>query len=398
MSLLGAPFGALYIVLIVDRVGRKLSTLTLSPVIFLSFLMIAYGRSIAVILTARFMLASVEGGLYTVLPMYIGEIAEPRIRGFLASMLTVAAIFGTFFINVIGPYTSIYTSSWICAGVPLVHIITFMRMPESPYYLIKKGRFNDARSCLKQLRGEDDVEGEMETLCETVKRQESNKRVRPIDLFSVKSNRRAITIFIILCTTNKCSGKTPLLFYTTLIFRSAEGCVDPTLSVIIYCLVELFSTLVALSVVDKFGRRPLFLFSATGCALSLLAQGSYLYFNEFSFAFVEYLRWLPITALISYNIIFSLGLAYGPVLLLGELFPTNIKAVALSTSDTFGIIMGTVVSQFFYVTMDHIGMFFPFLSFSICCSVGVVFIYFFVPETKGKTLEEIQLEFLNENK
>ncbi|CAH0559985.1 unnamed protein product [Brassicogethes aeneus] len=397
--LLGAPPGAILAAILADKIGRKITTLLCSPVVFLCCIGIAFADSIWVITTYRFIIGACEGALYTALPMYVGEISDPSIRGLLTSTIAMAGIIGTLFINIIGSCTDIFTSSLISALIPLMHFSAFVMMPESPYYYIKKHNYKEAKRSLEILRGTSNVSGEMDSLCKAVTRQEQTKKAGILDLFTESSNRKAVCIFVIICCTNKFSGKNPCMFYTESIFDKAGSSIDPSVSVIIYSSVELIA--VALStifIVDRFGKRKLLITSACGCGVSVFFLALHFYLNEIFPRFAETFYWLPITALVCYNILFSIGLAFGPVTVLSELFPTTVKAKALCLADTFSVLMGTVCSKFFQISIDEFGsMYVPFFCFSVCCFIGLIFIIKFVPETKGKTLEEIQQYLIGDN-
>ncbi|KAK9753609.1 Sugar transporter [Popillia japonica] len=232
-------------------------------------------------------------------------------------------------------------------------------------------KFEDARKSLTIFRRRDDVSEELHELTIAIRRQE-NERSKITYLFTNRYYRKGALIFAILCATSKLSGKNPLLFYTTQIFQGIGGIgdsLDPKIAVIVYTVLELFATVVAMSIIDKFGRRKLLLFSSVGCAVMLGFQGIYFVLKDFYPEYAEKLYWLSILALFLYNIIVSLGLVLGPVLLVSELFPTAIKSKALGVADTFSVTMGTIASQLFHFTV----------------------------ETKGKTLEEIQLDLLKNN-
>ncbi|GJQ84541.1 hypothetical protein Trydic_g20037 [Trypoxylus dichotomus] len=314
MPLIGAPPGAFLAAYLNDAIGRKATILAMAPIVFSSFILITFAKSIWLFIVARFFLGSVEGGLFTVLPIYLSEIADPEIRGFLASTIAVALIIGSLLINVIGPFTSIFTSGIICASIPLIHFLTFLWVPESPYYYIKKLRFENARESLKILRRRLNVTDELHELAIAIRRQE-NERSKISDLFTNKYYRRSGLIFMILCATSKLSGKNPLLFYTTQIFLETGDKLDPKIAVIIYTLLELIATIAAISVIDKFGRRKLMLFSAAGCAIVLAFEAIYFFLKEKNPIYAENLYWLSLIALFLYNIIASLGLVFGPVLL-----------------------------------------------------------------------------------
>ncbi|KAJ8953094.1 hypothetical protein NQ318_013436 [Aromia moschata] len=391
--LLGSPFGAILAAYLADKIGRKNTTLLTAPVVTMCFVGIAFATSIWHITGFRFIIGATEGALYTTLPMYIGEISDPKIRGFLTATIAIFSITGTLFINVIGSMLDIFISSLICASIPLIHFVAFVFMPESPYYHIKKHNHKEARNSLEILRGRSDVDSEMDALCKAVVRQErTNEKPGFFDLFTIRSNRKACYIFLILCLTNKFSGKNPCLFYTETIFKEAGSSIDATLSVIIYCSVELLAVAsTTFFIVDRFGKRLLMITSTAGCAISVFMIALHFYLKDYHFGLMENLDWLPITALVSYNILFSIGLSFGPVSVLSELFPTSVKAKALCIADSFSVMMGTIVSKFFQITMDEFGtMSVPFFFFSMCSLVGLIFVIKCIPETKGKTLEEIQ--------
>ncbi|KAJ8954276.1 hypothetical protein NQ314_007137 [Rhamnusium bicolor] len=237
------------------------------------------------------------------------------------------------------------------------------------------------------------VDNEMDALCKAIMRQERrDEKPGFFDLFTIPSNRKACYIFLILCLTNKFSGKNPCLFYTETIFKEAGTNIDATVSVIIYCSVELLAVATTtFFIVDRFGKRMLMITSTAGCAISVFMLALHFYLKDFHINLVENLNWLPITALVSYNILFSVGLSFGPVSVLSELFPTSVKAKALCIADSFSVMMGTIVSKFFQITKDEFStMSVPFFCFSMCSLVGLTFVAKYVPETRGKTLEEIQ--------
>ncbi|XP_017770169.1 PREDICTED: facilitated trehalose transporter Tret1-2 homolog isoform X2 [Nicrophorus vespilloides] len=394
MPLIGGPFGAFVAALIVDKIGRKSILLALSPIVAVCFCVIAFAKTILVISLARLVIGVTEGALYTVLPIYLGEVADPATRGLICASFPVTAALGTIFINVIGPVLSIQESSLICIAIPLIHFITFMWMPKSPYYEIKRNNFESAKKNLKRLRGRTDVDKEFEEISAAVARQESASDTRFKDILAVPSNRKGLVIYFILSCTNKFSGKNPMMFYTTIIFNEADGFLSPTTSVIIFYIMGLVATVIALLVIDKFGRRPLLLFSAVGCAFALASQAFYFTAQTYIPSIVTQITWLPLVSLIGYNMIFSIGLSFGPVLLLSELFPTTVKAKALCVADSVSALLGLTSSKFFQETSDAYGMLVPFWTFSLCAGIGSILIYKYVIETKGKTLEQIQLELI----
>lgn len=107
---------------------------------------------------------------------------------------------------------------------------------------------------------------------------------------------------------------------------------------------------------------------------------------------MEPFEFVPIVALLCFVIIFSLGMQTIPLIMMGEIFPSNVKAFALCIMDIYYSVIVTIISKFFHWSKDNYGMHVPFFAFTVCCIIGLVFIIFAVPETKGKTLEDIQVE------
>ncbi|KAF5294941.1 hypothetical protein FQR65_LT10654 [Abscondita terminalis] len=382
MPLIATPIGALIGALLVDRIGRKFTTLVMAPYTFLMFIFLAFVSNVITIC------------LFTDVP---GEISSPAIRGILNASVGFAALLGTLLINVLGFYYPIFTTSIICSLIPLIHFFTFIWMPESPYYLIKRNKLVEARDALKIFRGTSNVDEEMLLLSQAVSRQELVKKAKFTELFTVRSNLQAVFVFSILCMTRKFSGNNPFLFYTAKIFQTAEGSLDPRLSVIIFLSIQIVTAMVALDLLDRLGRRPIIMISTAVCIVTLAITGTYFFFKEQMPSYVVNLGWLPITVLTLYIIFYNIGLELSPIVYVGELFPTNVKATALGFAETFSAINSIITAKLFHFLTDSHGMYLPFWIFSGCCAVGLAFIVKFVPETKNKTLEQIQADLIKDS-
>ncbi|KAF5273711.1 hypothetical protein FQA39_LY07401 [Lamprigera yunnana] len=394
MPPLAAPIGAFLAAQLVDRIGRKATTLLVAPFTFAMFLALAFTTNFYLICAIRFGIGVVETVLYTSLPMYLGEIAAPSIRGILTSSVGFAFLIGTLIINVLGIYVDIFISSLICALVPLLHFLTYVLMPESPYYYIKKNNEEEAKKSLIKFRGTPDVDDELKTLTEMIRKQEKEEQSSVLNLFTVKTNRLGLCIFFILNVTRKFSGSSPFLFYTGMIFKEAGGSIDANLSVIIFLCVQIASAMVSLTIIDRIGRRPVIISSTIICTLALAVSGLYFYFKRDSQFCIEHLGWLPLTVLTGYMIFYNLGLELSPMVYASELFPTNVKAAALGVVDSISALNGIVTIKLFQILTDSHGMHLPFWVFSGCCGITLILIIKYVPETKNKSLEEIQLDLL----
>ena len=142
--------------------------------------------------------------------------------------------------------------------------------------------------------------------------------------------------------------------------------------------------------VDKLGRKPILITSSIGCAIALLGEGTYFSIKDYLEGDTSSITWLPSTALAVFWIMNSMGVMSLPYVLLGEIFPTNIKGIAVPTSAAYAGISGFLVTKFFKPLSNSIGIYGTFYVFAGICILGAIFVLVFLPETKGKTFDEIQ--------
>jgi len=339
----------------------------------------------------RFIAGVADGITFTVVPMYIGEIATPHRRGLLGSCCSVSWILGFLLINLIGSFLSITTTALISSTLSIITVATFISMPESPYYLLMKDKTDKARESLRRLRGPGaDIEADIVRMRQSIQTT-SKVRGKFLDLFTIPSNRKAVIIVAGLRGFQQFSGNTAITFYAQVIFSQAGSQVSPKLAAIIYFSVMLVMTIVSSSIVDKAGRKPLLLISISGSIVALFIEATYFYIEKKTTIDTSNLEYIPIASLIMLVIFFSIGMQSIPICLLGELFPTSVKAYALCLADVYFSIVATIASKFLQVMKDHYGLHMAFYGFTFCSILGLIFIIFVVPETKGKSLEEIQL-------
>ncbi|KAG5887993.1 hypothetical protein JTB14_016617 [Gonioctena quinquepunctata] len=165
-SQLGCLIGAFIAANLADRIGRKYTILMMAPMVFACQIGIGYVRHVWYLFLLRMIIGIADGSCSTTIPMYVGEIASPDIRGFLSSLTCLFFISGTLTMNIIGSYLSIWTCSLICACIPAVHFAAFIFMPESPYYYIKRKKYELAERSLKIFQGSTNVTKDMEVLKE----------------------------------------------------------------------------------------------------------------------------------------------------------------------------------------------------------------------------------------
>lgn len=374
---------------LIDRIGRKWTLLSAGAVQILSWLLIALARDSYLIYISRALFGMSDAGVMATIPTYVAEVTTPKVRGLYGSIIVISGFFGHFIANCLGYYLSIQLMSFVMIPVPILFIIFFSFMPETPYYFIKVGNANGAMKSLQKLRGNKNVQPEFIQITLDVERQlsESGKFK---DLFLIGSNRKALIIATISRSFQNYSGSNCIAVYSQYIFQEAGGDISSGVAGMIvsglFALVNPFANFIC----DKLGRRKSMILSSLGCSLCLLSEAVYFYIQAFEIADLSIINWFPVVGLAAYSMTFCLGLGLVPTLLLGEVFSTNIRRHGVTVTNTIVSANFCVVLKLFQLLMSAHGMWVPFLFFGLCCFIGSIGSWFIVPETKGKTLEEIQ--------
>ncbi|KAK4875321.1 hypothetical protein RN001_011743 [Aquatica leii] len=384
--MIGALFGLTISIFVLDIIGRKNTMLMVGVSNIIIWFVIGFATSVIVLTIARFFAGVANNVNFIASTAYIGEISEKTIRGRLGSLLRGMLTFGMLIIYSVGPYVSIFASSMVGVGIIVLHLLTFPFMPESPYFLLMKNRKDQARKSLKMLRRLDDVEEELEYIEETIERERYERR-RPLDLIKIKTNRRALLILIVLNFAQQFSGNTIIYMNIHEILLNASFDISPNIAAIAYSALMLASCLLFTSLVDKIGRRFFLCASCLLTTISLFLLAAY--FVAQNRINVEGFLWIPVFAIMLYGGSFTMGLLIVPTILTSELFPTNIKSIAVSVCSGTFLISGSL-SLLLYHGLKTYGMYVPFFVFAFCTLAAGVFSYFFVFETKNKTLAEIQ--------
>lgn len=373
-----------------DKIGRKFALLSMALPQALAFICIALASNIYQFYLARVFSGIAEACIYTALPTYVGEMSTPKVRGSWGNMLTASIYLGYLVMNCIGGFLDIKTTAWICLVFPVVFAVGFVFMPESPYYCLMVGDEGKARKSLKWLRRLDNVDGELEEISAAVKRQMAESGTWR-DLICIKSNRRALTAGIFLRFSQQFSGCSSFAIYTQYIFLQAGGQVSAEYSSIIYVAGMTIANIIASFALDKFGRRLAILSSLIACSLILISESSFFYVSlQRPDIDISSIRWFPLLGMTLYVPALAMGLGIVPSLMLGELFSTSIKAKGLAVLTLVLQLLVGLTAKLFQSLEANFGLYVPFAVFGVCCVCNGCVAYFLVPETKGKTLEEIQ--------
>jgi MFS transporter, SP family, galactose:H+ symporter len=382
--LVGAVIGAGAAMLIGDRIGRKV-LIAASAVVFIVGTAIAAGATgVGVLIAGRAILGVAIGLSSSVVPVYIAEISPERRRGGFVALFQLAITVGIFLAYVVDyAFASIHGWRWmfLCGVVPaMVLLAGVLVLPRSPRWLALAGRDEEAREVLAAI-GEGDVDEEFAEIEASFEHVQAGWR----ELFAPLA-RNALLVGLGLGIFQQFIGINTVIYYAPTIlqfsgFHSATVAILATLGV---GAVNVGMTVVAVRLIDRVGRRPLLLGGLIPMALALFSIG--IAFDLGSGP----VRWIAIASLIVYVASFAVSWGWGFWLLNAELYPLEVRGRGTALVVMVQWIANLAVSLTFLLLIHAIGKPATFWLYAGLCVAAFVFTAFAVPETKGKTLEEIE--------
>lgn len=392
--ILGNIFGLLVSIVLFKQISRKLSLSLASLPVLVGWCGLLLANTPFSLYLARFIAGIGRNMVYVTVPMYICEIADPGIRGALGSFIYIAMNIGVILVYGITPYFPLFVSGTIGLSIALLQLVLVSCIPESPYYLLMKKREVAARRSLQRLRREEDVEEELEALVSAVTRQTQEKGSF-FQLFSKRSNRKALGIMLFLRFAQMMTGVSTVTMHIHSVFEQAGGKFSSETSALIYGFMMLVSCLCTMGLMDKYGRKPLMSLSCFTTAIILLLLGVYFYAKLAMNCNTDTLSWLPTLLVVAFVFSYRFGLGTVPMVMVGELFAANVKVTGVVMSDLMYSISSFSSNYVFQYTEDRFGMYAPFFVFASVCFGAAAFSYKCVPETRSRTLEEIQFLLMN---
>ncbi|KAG5863141.1 hypothetical protein JTB14_022046 [Gonioctena quinquepunctata] len=389
MLTIGALVSAIPCGYLADKFGRKIVILGLALSFFINWLIIGLSVNLTMVLIARFFAGIGLGGICVVAPMYIGEMAEASNRGIFGSFFQLFLSSGILFCCVVGYFTNWLGLALLLGMTPIIFGVSFIFMPETPMYLVSQNNLKKAEANLKELRGSmHDVTAELREIeqefLETQQRKATLK-----DVIFDRANLRAVISMVGVLAFQQLSGINALVFYTVTIFQAAGTSISPFLSAIMINLVQVIVSYFSIMVIERANRKFFLMISSVGMMLCLTTLGMFFHLKLLEVD-TSRLSLLPLGSLMLYMVAFSIGFGPVPWMLLGEIFAPDIKGIASGIGILTNWIVATVVTISFPLMNSHFGNHVTFYTLGCIMALATVFVHYVVPETKGKTLAEIQ--------
>lgn len=385
--LVGCVVGASMAGVLSDRFGRRM-VLLLSAIIFaLSSVATAVPNSLLQFCLARLVAGTAIGIASMVSPMYIAEASPPGIRGRLVSMNQLAIVLGILVSYLAGwGLSGLGDESWrwmfAAAVIPSLFFCgALLTVPESPRWLVKENRNEDALDVLNRV-------GEPASRLGEIRAALAEEQGSMRQLFQ-PGMRRPLLVGVTLAILQQITGINTVLYYGSIIFTEQAGAKTTSAALwsnVLIGAANLVCTVIALVVIDRIGRKPLLMIASGGMGVSLIALG-------FSFLAGPSSSSAPLLLILCYVGCFSFGMGPGVWVVLSELFPTRIRGRAMALATISLWIACLIITLSFLSLVKALSISGAFWLYALLCGVTVMFVWKYVPETKGKSLEQIEREW-----
>ncbi len=385
-ALAGCVVGALFIGKPADSHGRRYMLKVMAALFLLSMLGTGLATNIWIFIIARFIGGIAVGSASVVTPMYISEVSPPKLRGRLVATSQLAIVTGilvAFFSDYM--IDSILHGSWrwmfLAGTIPsgLFWVLLFF-ISRSPRWLVKINCEDEARQVIERVNPEENVERMMKEIKDSLRIEAAGKRVR---LFRKPYLNLAI-IGISIGIFNQLTGINIIMYYSTDIFRAAGFSGDSALlQSVMIGLTNLVFTILAMTIIDRFGRKFLLYVGATGMSV-FLGLFSWAYISDNTGGFIL------LAMLIGFIAFFAFSQGAVIWVILSEMFPNKIRSRGAAIGSFSHWIFNFGIALLFPVVSAQIGVGFVFVFFAIATLLSLIFYKFALIETKGKSLEEIE--------
>jgi MFS transporter, SP family, galactose:H+ symporter len=385
--LIGAVIGAAIGGDVSDHFGRRKVIIAAAVIFALGAVGTAAVPDVSLLILGRIAVGIAIGIASEVTPLYISEMSPPRMRGSLVSLNQLAITIGIVISYLVDFGLSAF-QGWRymlgLAAIPAIVLgIGMLPLPDTPRWLINHNEPDNARKVLKRIRGKDNVEGEVKEIQDSLKKQRGGRA----ELFNPLV-KPALIIGVSLAIFQQVTGINTVIYYAPTIFQfagitSASSAILATVGV---GVVNVIFTIVAIALLDRVGRRPLLLVGLAGMTFSLTLLGAVFFLPSL----LSSLGDLAVVGLMLYVASFAIGL--GPVfwLLISEIYPLKVRGLAMSIASEANWGSNLIIALTFLTFVQVLGRSGTFWLYAIVGVGAWVFAFLLIPETKGKTLEEIE--------
>ncbi|XP_050502652.1 facilitated trehalose transporter Tret1-like isoform X1 [Diabrotica virgifera virgifera] len=408
---LATPFGCFFAGPFADRYGRRMALFFVNIVCLLGWITIAvfcYAKPshFWILLLGRVLTGLSTGLCSSPATVYMAEISSPDLRGIFTTWASVSFSLGVLVVYFLGflfqsnlGAICLITAVFPCVGI----LFSIFLIPESPTWLVGRYRTEEARSSLCRIFNTGltpDVQAELDHLikCKGVSNMKSEKPMyrkilSKLEYLMQPHCLRPMILVLTYFFFQQFSGIFVIIFYAIDIVNNAGITFDPYITIVVIGVVRLISAILPSFLAKRFGRRPLSLFSGLGIASCLLPLALYIKLKDNGSLSGYSLTFLPLICLLVYFVTNSIGFLPLPFALAAELFPTKVRGTAAGIISGMGYFFNFIAVKIYPDMVQSLGRSGVFCFYGVIALLGTIFVFFLLPETKGKSLQEIEEYF-----
>lgn len=381
----GAVLGAVINGILIDKIGRKKVLIVSALIFFLGSILCFYSQNIIQLILSRTFLGCAVGIVSFACPLYLSEISTKEKRGAIVSLFQLAITFGilfSYFINFVFSTNSLNWRIMLSFGIvpAFIMIMGMMFCSDTPRWYVLNNQEINAKRTMQKIYNDCDYDEEINNIKSTLYNFKNEK---------LKFSKKLIMPFIIGVGMMFCqivSGINAIIYYAPSIFKNAGfGSNSDVLLITIFIgLINFLMTFVAITFVDKTGRKPLLYIGIFGMMISCIIL-SLTFILDF-----EFIKYFSIIACCLYIVSFSMSLGPIALLIISEIFPLKYRGTAMSFAIVANFIFNFITTTLFPIALEKFGGSITFLFFGFICLISILFVRYIVPETKGISLEKIE--------
>ncbi|XP_046471588.1 facilitated trehalose transporter Tret1 isoform X2 [Neodiprion pinetum] len=322
-------------------------------------------------------------------PVYLGEVSSSATRGALVSFAVSGFPLGSLIGNVLGTYLPKTTFGYIALAPTIVYIAIFLCVPESPHYFVRMGKLDQAERAISRYHPKVVVEEELQSLQKFTSESNSITTGDRLRELITPRNRKAGVIILLLYFFMHFSGLNSIIYYMEIILKTSKvTAISPATVVVVANVLDSVGGWVAMSLADRYGRKPMWIISACGACVSMLLTGVNFTLLANGYNSHEQ-QWVPIICMISFRVFLFVGVFSLPSIFMSELIAPNVKGVVVCLANIFAGLVAFASTKSYQPLLDAFGEACVFYLYAVIMLLALIF-GMTLPETKGKTLQEIQ--------
>ncbi|EFN66250.1 Sugar transporter ERD6-like 6 [Camponotus floridanus] len=399
LNLFLVPIGCLVSGPLSQYLGRKRTMMYTNIPFVIAWLIFYYSSNSTMLFTALAMTGLTGGFLEAPVLTYVAEVTQPNLRGMLSATSSMSVILGIFTQMLSGSLAHWRTVAMINLIYPIICFFALCLVPESPHWLAAKGRFAESESALCWLRGwtnPPQVQNEFQMICETVQKPADNTDSDKKEIWRSYTKRTFYMPFILISISffvSSFGGGATLQTFAVVIFEKLKAPIDNYTATVFMGVAQLVATMICVLVIHFLGKRKLVFISVSASGLCLLATAVYGFLSDADYLDGVRYTWLPTTLMIGTAFATNFGIRLLPWILIGEVFPVEVRSTATGASGMVGYILLSIANKTFLYMMNGISLSGTFI-FNACINLaGLCFLYWMLPETEGRTLREVEEHF-----